>query len=50
MPVSKYYSGHGDEVMANMRKEYGAKKGEQVFYATANKRKKNLKIKRTKKR
>lgn len=40
MPLSKYYGGHGEEVMANMRKEYGEEKGERVFYATANKRKK----------
>lgn len=38
MPVSEYYSGHGDKVMANMQKEYGAKKGKSVFYATANKK------------
>ncbi len=43
MPVSKHYSGHGEEVMANMMKEYGAKKGKQVFYATEMKRKKGLK-------
>ena len=35
MPLSKT----GQEVMANMAKEYGAKKGEQVFYATMNKNK-----------
>jgi len=39
MPVSGYYKGSGDKVMANMTKEYGDKKGKQVFYATANKRK-----------
>lgn len=39
MPLSKYYGGHGEKVMANMKKEYGEKKGKQVFYATANKRK-----------
>ncbi len=27
--------------MASMKKRYGAKKGKQVFYATANKRKQN---------
>lgn len=37
MPLSKYYEGHGKEVMASMKKQYGAKKGESVFYATANK-------------
>ena len=39
MPISKYYKGHGAEVMANMKREYGSAKGERVFYATANKRK-----------
>lgn len=38
MPVREYYKGHGDEVMSNMKKEYGGKEGERVFYATANKR------------
>lgn len=38
MPISEYFKGHGSEVMANMVKEYGAKKGKQVFYATANKK------------
>lgn len=39
MPLSKYFAGHGEEVMKNMTKEYGTKKGEQVFYATNNARK-----------
>jgi len=39
MPISKYFKGHGTKVMSNMTKEYGAKKGKQVFYATANKKK-----------
>lgn len=39
MPLSKYFKGHGDEVMAAMKKEYGTKKGKSVFYATANKKK-----------
>ena len=39
MPVSKHYGGHGAEVMSAMTKEYGAKKGKQVFYATENKKK-----------
>ena len=38
-PVSGYYGGHGEAVMSNMTKEYGAEKGKRVFYATANKRK-----------
>ena len=37
MPISKYFHGQGDKVMNNMKKEYGSKKGEQVFYATSNK-------------
>lgn len=39
MPVSGYYKGDGNEVMAGMVKRYGAKKGKQIFYATANKKK-----------
>ena len=27
----------GQKIMANMKKEYGAKEGESVFYASANK-------------
>jgi hypothetical protein len=42
MPISKYFGGHGDEVMSSMNKTYGAKKAKQVFYATANKRKQGL--------
>ena len=38
MPISKYYGGHGASVMRKMKERYGAKKGERVFYATANKR------------
>ncbi len=41
MPISKYYSGHGKKVMASMKKTYGGEKGKQVFYATANKRKRH---------
>jgi hypothetical protein len=37
MPINKYYKGHGSEVMSKMTKQYGADKGKQVFYATANK-------------
>lgn len=32
MPITK----KGTKIMANMKKEYGAKKGKQVFYASAN--------------
>ncbi len=39
MPLSKHYKGHGEEVMANMVKQYGAEKGKRVFYATENKMK-----------
>lgn len=38
MPVEKYYGGHGEKVMRNMKKQYGEKKGKSVFYATTNKR------------
>jgi hypothetical protein len=38
MPISKYYGGHGSKVMSAMQKQYGEKKGKQVFYATANKK------------
>ncbi len=40
MPISKYYKGHGEEVMSNMKKTYkDPEKAESVFYATANKQK-----------
>lgn len=38
MPISQYFKGSGEKVMASMQKQYGAKKGTQVFYATANKK------------
>ena len=41
MPISRYFSGHGSEVMAGMKDRYGEKKGKQVFYATANKKNQN---------
>ena len=41
MPISKYFGGGGEKVMSNMTKQYGAKKGKSVFYATANKQKQN---------
>lgn len=40
MPLSKYFGGHGSEVMANMVKEYGPEKAKRVFYATEHARKK----------
>lgn len=39
MPISKYFGGGGEKVMANMKGEYGEKEGERIFYATANKQK-----------
>ena len=42
MPLSNYYKGHGEEVMAKMEKEYGKEKGKKVFYAKANKMKSML--------
>lgn len=42
MPIGKYFKGHGEEVMAAMKKEYGGKKGESVFYATSNKMKNGM--------
>jgi len=36
MPLTK----EGRKVLASMRKQYGAKKGRQVFYASINKKKK----------
>lgn len=39
MPLTK----SGKKVLRNMRKEYGAKKGKSVFYASINKKKKGSK-------
>ena len=39
MPVSSYYHGAGEKVMLAMKRRYGPKKGERVFYATAKKHK-----------
>lgn len=36
MPVGRYYKGHGTQVLAKMKARYGDKKGERVFFATAN--------------
>lgn len=38
MPLNKYFKGDGEKVMSSMKSRYGGKKGESVFYATANKR------------
>ncbi len=35
MPLTK----KGKKIMTHMKKQYGAKKGKQVFYASANKKK-----------
>jgi hypothetical protein len=40
MPLSGYFSGAGGKVMRNMKAQYGKAKGERVFHATANKKKK----------
>jgi hypothetical protein len=37
MPLAKYFKGEGRKVMNDMKDRYGEKKGENVFYATANK-------------
>lgn len=42
MPLSRHFSGHGEEVMSSMRKTYG-KDAKSVFYATENARKKGRK-------
>lgn len=38
MPLSRYFKGDGEEVMAGMVKRYGPKKGKRIFYSTANAR------------
>lgn len=43
MPLSKHFGGHGESVMRDMKRRYGAEKGERVFYATENARKKGKK-------
>ena len=48
MPIDRYYKGHGREVMSSMIREYGAKKGKSVFYATANKTGQKPKVRRKK--
>ena len=37
MPVSEYFKSSGSKVMRSMKKRYGKKGGERVFYMTANK-------------
>jgi len=38
MPIARYFKGKGRGVMSSMKKRYGEEKGEEIFYATANKR------------
>ena len=38
MPLSKHFSGHGEAIMAAMKKRYGHK-AERIFYATEQKHK-----------
>jgi len=38
VPIYKYFGGKGEQVMSDMQKRYGEKKGTSIFYATANKR------------
>jgi ribosomal protein S27AE len=38
MPISEYYKGKGEKVLRDMKRRYGPKAGERVFYATANKK------------
>ncbi len=42
MPIAQYFGGHGEAVLSHMKKTYGEKKAESVFYATKNKLKSNL--------
>ena len=46
MPLSKHFGGQGAKVMRDMKSRYGEKHGEEVFYATENKRKSQKKAKR----
>lgn len=47
MPVGEYYGGHGEKVMASMKKKHGSR-AKEVFYRTANK--KGMKPKGSKRR
>jgi len=38
MPIGTYFKGKGNQVMLDMQKRYGRKKGTRVFHATATKR------------
>ena len=46
MPLKRYYKGHGAKVMRGMKKKYGSKQGERVFYATVNSMRKGTKKQR----
>ena len=46
VPLSKHFGGKGEKVMAAMKRQYGAEKGERVFYAIESKRKKSKKLAR----
>lgn len=46
MPVKNYYGGKGRSVMSKMKKRYGKKRGQRVFYATANTMRKGTKAQR----
>ena len=46
MPISKHFGGKGRSVMMKMKRRYGKKKGERVFYATLNKNKRRKKRRR----
>lgn len=51
MPIEKYFSGHGEEVMSSIRKAHPGASKERIkaeFYATANKRKQKPQQKRVK--
>jgi hypothetical protein len=47
VPISRYFKGHGRDVMSHMRALYGAKDGERVFYATAAKQLRERRRKRS---
>lgn len=49
MPIDKYYGGSGDDVMRDMTKRYGTKRGKHVFYATAQKHRDPMMMKKRRK-
>ena len=44
MPISEYFKGSGEKVLASMKRRYGPERGERVFYATANARKQSPRL------